>query len=119
MAFLLLGLVLGGLKLAEYGPVAAWSWWLVLSPFAAAAVWWGIADASGLTKRRAMDSMEKRKADRRLRDMEALGLDTRRKAPTARSRSGASSGGSAAGSGRDPVSAAADVANAERRDPRP
>jgi small Trp-rich protein len=33
MAFLILGILLLTLKLAEFGPVAAWSWWLVLAPF--------------------------------------------------------------------------------------
>ena len=36
MYLLLLGLVLLGLKYLEVGPVAGWSWWWVLSPFALA-----------------------------------------------------------------------------------
>lgn len=78
MAFLLLGLALLGMKVAEFGPVATWSWWVVLAPFGLAVLWWAFADGSGLTQRRAIEKMEKRKVDRRQRDMEALGLTTTR-----------------------------------------
>jgi small Trp-rich protein len=78
MAFLLLGLLLLGMKAAEFGPVATWSWWVVLAPFGLAVLWWAFADGSGLTQRRAMAKLEKRQAERRQRDMEALGLTTQR-----------------------------------------
>lgn len=78
MAFLLLGLALLALKFAEIGPVADWSWWVVLTPFGLAVAWWGYADSTGLTQRRAIAKMEKRKAERRQRDMEALGLGIQR-----------------------------------------
>jgi small Trp-rich protein len=78
MAFLVLGIVLLGLKLAEYGPVALWSWLWVLAPFALAIAWWAFADGSGLTKRREMNKMEAKKTERRQRNMEALGLGQRR-----------------------------------------
>jgi small Trp-rich protein len=78
MAFLILGIVLLALKLAEFGPVATWSWWLVLLPFGLATAWWGFSDSIGLTQRRAMDKMEQTKAERRNRNLEALGLGTRR-----------------------------------------
>ncbi|MBI3155327.1 MAG: TIGR04438 family Trp-rich protein [Burkholderiales bacterium] len=74
MAFLILGLALLAMKVAAFGPVAVWSWWAVLAPFGLAAAWWAFADATGLTKRRAADKFEQRKAERRKRDMEALGL---------------------------------------------
>jgi small Trp-rich protein len=74
MAFLLLGLALLAMKAAEFGPVANWSWFVVLAPFGLATLWWAFADSTGLTQRRAIDKMEKRKVDRRQRDMEALGL---------------------------------------------
>ena len=51
MYFLLIGVLGLILKFLEIGPVAAMSWWLVLSPFALAVVWWAWADASGYTKR--------------------------------------------------------------------
>ncbi len=85
MAFLLLGLALLAMKAAEFGPVATWSWFIVLAPFGLAVLWWGFADSTGLTQRRAIDKMEKRKVDRRQRDMEALGLTiTQRPASGAR-----------------------------------
>jgi small Trp-rich protein len=74
MWFVVLGVLLIALKLAEFGPVALWSWWWVLSPFAAAAVWWAYADSSGLTKKREMDKLEDKKLERRRKNMEALGI---------------------------------------------
>ena len=78
MAFMILGLALLAMKLTEFGPVADWSWWWVLAPFALAVAWWGFADKMGLTQRRAMDKMEARKAERRNRNLEALGLGPQR-----------------------------------------
>lgn len=75
MAFVVLGVLLIALKLAEVGMVAVWSWWWVLSPFACAAVWWAYADASGYTKRREMDKLEDRKLERRRKNLEAMGID--------------------------------------------
>lgn len=77
MAFLLLGVLLGALKLLDIGPPAAWSWWTVLSPFALAAAWWAWADWSGYTKRKEMDKMDERKEERRRKNMVALGIDPR------------------------------------------
>jgi small Trp-rich protein len=77
MAFLILGIVLLAMKLGEFGPGAAWSWWLVLAPFGLAVLWWSFADSVGLTQRRAMDKMEAKKIERRDRNMEALGLVVR------------------------------------------
>jgi small Trp-rich protein len=74
MAFLVVGILLLAMKLAELGPVAAWSWWVVLLPFGLATAWWGFADSIGLTQRRAMDKMEQTKAERRNRNLVALGL---------------------------------------------
>ncbi|MCP5272867.1 MAG: TIGR04438 family Trp-rich protein [Burkholderiaceae bacterium] len=84
MAFLLLGLALLALKFAEIGPVAQWSWWVVLAPFGLAVAWWAYADSTGLTQRRAIAKMDKRKAERRQRDMEALGLGIQRDKRTRR-----------------------------------
>ena len=54
MYFLGLGVILLLLKWQEIGPVATWSWWTVLAPFALAFVWWTWAEWSGYTKRKAM-----------------------------------------------------------------
>ena len=72
MYLLGLGLVLMVLKYIEWGPVAQLSWWLVLAPFALAAVWWAWADATGYTKRKAMEQDDKRRDERRARTKEAL-----------------------------------------------
>ena len=79
MVFVVLGTLLLALKLTEFGPVGQWSWWLVLAPFACAAIWWAWADASGYSKRRAMEKMQERKDERRRRNMEALGTQPRRR----------------------------------------
>lgn len=50
-----LGLVFMAMKYLEFGPVALWDWWIVLSPFALAIAWWAWADSSGYTKRKAME----------------------------------------------------------------
>ncbi len=72
MYLLGLGLILLVLKFIEFDPVAQWSWWLVLTPFALAAVWWTWADATGYTKRKAMEQDDKRRDERRTRTKEAL-----------------------------------------------
>ena len=77
MAFVVLGCLLLVMKYFEVGPVTAWPWWLVLAPFGLAVLWWWYADASGYTKRREMDRMEERKAERRRTSMERLGLKYR------------------------------------------
>ena len=72
MYLLGLGLILLVLKYIQGDPVALWSWWLVLAPFALAVVWWGWADASGYTKRKAMERHDQRRDERRARTKEAL-----------------------------------------------
>ncbi len=79
MYFLLLGIALLLMKYLEIGAVANWSWWIVLAPFGLASAWWAWADASGYSKKKAMEKMDKRKADRLEKSREALGLGTRRK----------------------------------------
>jgi small Trp-rich protein len=78
MWFLIVGVVLLVLKLADIGPVAQWSLIWVLLPFVLAVLWWAFADRTGLTQRRAMNKMDEKKRARRDRDMKALGLDVRR-----------------------------------------
>lgn len=78
MLFIVIGLLLIGLKFADIAPVATMSWWWVLAPFALAAAWWAYADGSGLTKRREMDKLEDKKKERRQKAMDALGIDRNR-----------------------------------------
>jgi|SRR5580765_4033655 len=77
MFFVVVGCLLLVMKYFEFGPVAAWPWWLVLAPFGLAMLWWWYADASGWTKRREIDRMEERKDKRRRGAMERLGLKYR------------------------------------------
>jgi len=72
MYFLLLGIAALALKYLEIGPVATWSWFIVLSPFAMAVAWWAWADASGYTKRKEVEKMAKRKDDRIEKQREAM-----------------------------------------------
>lgn len=74
MWFIVIGVLLILLKLGDIGMVAAWAWWVVLTPFGLALLWWAYADASGLTKRREMDKLEEKKLERRRKAMDALGV---------------------------------------------
>lgn len=78
MYLLGLAILLSLLKLAEIGPPAHWSWWYILGVYASAAVWWAWADASGYTKRKAMEKMDKRTQDRIKRQKEAMQPGKRR-----------------------------------------
>ncbi|SDP83407.1 small Trp-rich protein [Rhodoferax sp. OV413] len=74
MLFLGIGIVLLVLKYLAMGPVAEWSWWVVLSPFGLAVVWWWWADATGYTKRKVMQKEDQRKQARIDKSREAMGL---------------------------------------------
>ena len=78
MYLLGLALLILALKYFEIGPVATWSWWWVLAPFAATALWWAWADSTGYTKRKAMEKMDQRKKDRINKHKEALGIRPRK-----------------------------------------
>ncbi len=78
MYMLGLALVLTLLKYLEIGPVANWSWWWVLAPYGLTAAWWAWADASGYTKRKEVEKIERRKRARVDKHKEALGMGTRR-----------------------------------------
>ena len=79
MYLLGLGLLLLLLKYIEWGFVAAWSWWLVMAPFALAVAWWAWADSTGYTKRKAMAREDKRRDERRERTKAALDANYRKK----------------------------------------
>jgi len=78
MYFLGVGIVFLLLKSLEIGFVAGWSWWLVLFPFVLAVVWWAWADASGYTKRKAMEREDERRQARIDKNLEAIGLEKKR-----------------------------------------
>ncbi len=79
MYLLIAGMVLMLLKYLQIGFVAELSWWWVLSPFALAVAWWAWADATGYTKRKAMEKMDQKKQDRIDKQREALGIKSRRR----------------------------------------
>lgn len=79
MYLLGLAIVLSLLKYAEIGPVATWSWWIILGVYGSAVAWWSWADASGYTKRKAMEKMDKRKKDRIERQKNGLTPGQRRR----------------------------------------
>ncbi len=80
MLFVLVGIALIVCNFAGWGPMAHWTWdfggdlWKFSLPFILAAAWWAWADASGLSKRKAMIRDAERKQDRRDRNIEAMGL---------------------------------------------
>ena len=74
MWFLGLGLLGVALKFLEIGPVAQWSWLVVLIPFGLAVVWWAWADWSGYTKRKAVEREDARRQDRIERQRSKLGM---------------------------------------------
>ncbi len=78
MYLLGLGVIFLLLKNLEIGFVANWSWWLVLSPFALAVAWWAWADASGYTKRKAMEREDERRQTRIDKSRAAIGLEKKR-----------------------------------------
>lgn len=79
MYFLLLGIALVFMKYLELGPVASFSWLIVLSPFAMALAWWWYADSSGYTKRKEVEKMEKRRDERIDKQRAAMGMLSARK----------------------------------------
>jgi len=79
MYFLGLGLILLAMKYLEYGPVASWSWWTVMAPFALAVAWWAWADASGYTKRKAMEREMARRDQRIERNKTAIGTNSKKR----------------------------------------
>lgn len=79
MYLLGLGLVFLVLKYLAIEPIATFSWWLVLLPFGLAVAWWAWADASGYTKRKAMEREQQRRQDRIDKNRQALGTVSKKK----------------------------------------
>lgn len=67
------------LKYMEVGPFAAIDWWWYLVPFGLTMAWWMWADASGYTRRRAMERMDLRKQERINKNKEAMGIRTNKR----------------------------------------
>ena len=65
MWFLAIGVLLLLLKWMEFGPVAHWSWWVVLAPFAIALLWFEVIEPYfGLDRKKAHDDIEKVREER-------------------------------------------------------
>jgi small Trp-rich protein len=79
MYLLGIGIILLALKYLEIGPVATWSWWVVLAPFGLAVAWWTWADMSGYTKRKAVERENLRKQARIDKSREALGMGPKKR----------------------------------------
>lgn len=79
MYLLGIGIVLLVLKYLEIGPVATWNWLVVLAPFALAVAWWAWADATGYTRRKAMEREDKRRQARIDKQRAAIGIERRRR----------------------------------------
>ena len=83
MLFVVIGIVLIVLNVANIGPFGAWNWevfgdlWKFVLPFLFAVVWWVYSDLSGLNKRREMERMDAKKKARRRENLVSLGMDTR------------------------------------------
>jgi small Trp-rich protein len=101
MALLILGLLLGALKLAGIGPFADASWWWYTLPFIGAAVWWKISDDLGLTRKREMRKLDERKEQRRQKQLANLGMDPNHDLNQARARAAARQLKEGAAAGRD------------------
>ncbi len=78
MYLLGLGIFLLIMKYLAVGPVADWSWWVVMAPFGLTVLWWTWADHSGYTKKKSMDREDKRKQERIDRNRENMGTSTRK-----------------------------------------
>jgi small Trp-rich protein len=74
MWFVVVGVLLVLMKWLEVGPVADWSWWVILVPFALAVAWWAFSDATGMSKQREMDKVERKRQERRRKAFDALGI---------------------------------------------
>ena len=114
MYLALLGALLLAGKLAEFGPMADLSWWVVLGPFAGAILWWHFADTTGWTQRRQMGRLEQRTQQRRERAMAALGLDIAKHKRASATRADAVRRRATGDETDSPATAAADAASKRR-----
>jgi small Trp-rich protein len=79
MWFIVVGVLLLLMKVAEVGPGADLSWWWVLAPFGLAVIWWEFADKTGYTQRKAMDRLDERQKARREEAMNKIGTSEKQR----------------------------------------
>lgn len=78
MILVLFALVLVGLKFAGVDPVAAWSWWWILSPLAVAFLWFEVFEKM-LGFHRREDAEPDHETRRRERSRAVFGLEKERR----------------------------------------
>jgi small Trp-rich protein len=65
MYLLIIGFLLVLMKFMEFGPVANWSWWIVLSPFMIILFWWEVIERIfKLREKREASQLAKEKKER-------------------------------------------------------
>lgn len=78
MWLVVIGVTMLVMNFAGIGPVGEWTWserwWALLLPFGLAVLWWSWSDWTGRTKRLAMAKDDERRAERRQKSIDALGL---------------------------------------------
>jgi small Trp-rich protein len=79
MLFLLAGIVMLVLWYGEIGPVALWPWYVVFAPFGLAVLWWAWADATGYTKKKAVEKENAKKKARIEKSRAAMGIEPRKR----------------------------------------
>lgn len=92
MALVIAGVVMLLLRWADVGPFGQWSWWAMLSPFGLALLWWYGSDLTGRTRRLQEARFTERRARRRKRATDMLGLDEVARKSRADAKLGAKSG---------------------------
>lgn len=79
MYFLGIGIILLAMWYLEIGPVASWPWYVIAIPWGLAVLWWWWADATGYTKRKAMEREDARRQVRIDKNKDAIGTNRKRK----------------------------------------
>jgi small Trp-rich protein len=78
MWFVAIGVVMALMQFFGIGPLASWTWandwFMLLLPFGLAVAWWAWCDATGYTRRKAMERDDERRDARRQKAIDALGL---------------------------------------------
>ena len=70
--------ILAYLHVVDVAGVSAMPWWGIVTGFVLSAAWFFYADHSGITSRKALAQMEKRKQQRRQKQRERLGVQRKR-----------------------------------------
>lgn len=81
MWFVGIGVLMLVMHFGGIGPVGQWvwadKWWVILSPFPMAIIWWAFVDSTGWTQKKAMDKVDAMREARRQQHLVNLGLDAK------------------------------------------